>query len=153
MLGEVLKKGELYEFFTGQKNYYKANAYEESPMDTDFVFEQFKEYYLKTNDAHIWELFEETLIKVSNSYPYSCMSLYYLYDYLSFRNTKRIEIHDLENLLNSILTPIILQKQSLSGNFNWIGKKFKNGLWGDLVRMSKIINEKFGLGIKVENVG
>lgn len=152
MLDEALEKNELFEFLTGQKEYSKPSPYDDFSVDTNNIFNQFRSYYLRTKDEKIWDYYRVSILLISKSPSFANLSLYYVYDYLSFCKSADLVFIDLHSFIKEITESLLTNEDLLCKDFSLIGKKFANGLWGDVVRMSQILNRCFGLDMRINSV-
>lgn len=151
LLKEAIVKGELTEFMTGAvKKYYFACPYDDMPTDPEQVFDAIKEYYSETNSNTIWAEFQNALIEMTKDPAMVWISLYYLMNYLYYRDYKKSEFIDLELVITSIKNGLLESKEKLILNKNWTGAQFENGQWENANRLVKNINEEFNLKINLE---
>ncbi|MGB3947170.1 MAG: hypothetical protein WBM13_04250 [Bacteroidia bacterium] len=150
LLSEAISNNELSEFIMGSnKKYYLSCQYADMPTDPDQVFDSFKEYYQLTNDESIWVSFENEIANLNKVSDGAWFSIYYLSMYLSYRKYTEKEFINLETTIKVIENGLNKFKTELKKNRKWVGNDFENGLWGDVVRLVNILNNKFDINIGI----
>jgi hypothetical protein len=149
LLKEAISRDELTDFFLGSKNeYYLVCPYADMPTDPDQVFDAIKEYDLEFPNSEIWIMFEYEIINISQTAIGTWLDIYYLSMYLSYRKYMNKNYINLNNIIRNIENGLVKFKSNLIENKNWAGFDFQDGLWGDSLRLTNILNEKFNLNIK-----
>lgn len=152
LLNEAIANNELSEFIMGSnKKYYLVCQYADMPTDPDQVFDSFKEYYQRTNDASIWVSFENEIVNLNTTSDGAWFSIYYLSMYLSYRKYTGKEFINLKSIIKVIENGLDKFKTELEKDKKWVGNDFENGLWGDVVRLVNILNMKFEININLHN--
>lgn len=152
LLKEAIANNELTEFIMGStKKYYLVCQYADMPTDPDQVFDSFKEYYQLTNDKNIWASFENEITNLNKISDGAWFSVYYLSMYLSYRKYTEKELMDLKSTIKVIENGLNRFKTELEKNKKWVGNDFKNGLWGDVLRLVNILNNKFEINISLHS--
>lgn len=150
LLSEAIANNELSEFIMGSnKKYYLLCQYADMPTDPDQVFDSFKEYYQLTNDESIWVSFENEITNLNKVSDGAWFSIYYLSMYLSYRKYTEKEFINLKTTIKVIENGLNKFKTELKKNRKWVGNDFENGLWGDVVRLVNILNNKFDINIGI----
>ena len=148
-LQEAISRGELFEYMVGEKDYEYVCRDADVPTEDQVVFSSIAALYKKTMDVAIWKYFEATWIELSASPLYSWVSLYYLSNYLHYHSLADSYSLDLKKILPVIISNLKMNKASLVKNKRWVGRGYKDGLWGDVKRMVTNIHRNYGLEIEL----
>jgi len=146
-LRTAISRNELYVFLTGQKaEYCFVCPYADMPTDPEQAFDMIKHYALKRN-ADIWYEFQNALIEMSNDASYIWLELYYILNYIYYRNATLVNYFDLEKVLSTLVIGIRKYEAVLKKDKSWTGAQFKNGQWDNVIRLLRNIDEEFSLNI------
>jgi hypothetical protein len=149
----AIAREELFEYLVGGKNYGYIKPYADMPTYPSDVFASLIDYHKHSNDNHIWNYFAVGVTQVSADKTYSWLSLYYLVAYLRYitrhQAAKSIGLPDATNLSQAIFVNLKALREFLSHSKRWVGCDYSNGLWGDVERMTRNINEEFNLDLKL----
>jgi hypothetical protein len=85
---------------------------------------------------------------LSRDSVYSWLSLYYLFNLVRFSEENSIDI-DLPRHLIDIEKGILENKKSLEKDFRWLGWMWPNGLWGDVMKITKTMEELHNIKFKL----
>jgi hypothetical protein len=140
-LKRALERNELYQYFTGEGEYYFHPSMADLPTDPVVAFQYIELYY--DHDPAILEEVQKTLLKMSEDTLMSWFSLYYLYALLTFCRAKGITT-DLQALVKAIEYSLEHHRPALTDNRSFEGGQWKNGLWGDVTRVAMMIKNEFG---------
>lgn len=99
------------------------------PTDPIKVINNIREQFIK--DENFRTFFVESISLLSNDEEYSWLSLYYLFSILRVIKTNKLII-DINCLILNIEDGIKKNEIGLRNTFEWSGKLYKNGLWGDV---------------------
>jgi hypothetical protein len=141
---------ELFEYLVGTKDYAYRNPYADTPTYPTDVFASLVDWYEHAKYPHIWVSFRESLLRVSTDKKCAWLGLYYLVAYMRYATREHlVASKDLLGLASTICTNLVQVKESLLRNKQWGGQAYANGLWGDVERMVRNINEEFSLDLMV----
>ena len=146
---EIIKKGQLFEYMIGEKEYSHTSRDADVPTEDQIVFASLVALYKETNDVAIWSYFEATCIGISADHNYSWMALYYLAHCIVYSKKQDSYLLNLDKLVPVIISNIHHNKKYLSKNKKWVGANYNDGLWGDVKRMTENLNRRFELQIEL----
>lgn len=148
----AIQSNELFDFLNGNNKKYIIDCpYADMPTNPDQVFDAIKDYNQRKPNSNIWNAFENELFKMCTSMEGSWLSIYYLSSYLSFRKYSGKDFIDLNSVIQAIENGINKYKTELSVSKTWVGKDFEGGLLEDAMRLIGILNNKFGINIRLDN--
>ena len=84
------------------------------------------------------------MLKITDNADGAWLSLYYLSFYLSYRFYKKRDFIDLKVISERVIKGLNMNKEILINTNDYGGNQFKDGLWGDVIRLTSILNEKYG---------
>lgn len=141
---KAFENQELYEYLVGEKGYAISNPYADTPTDPSQVFFSLKPY-LNSNEDNMNQ-FLACLLRVSEEAEYSWMSLLYLLDLMPFLKAENLTIQQ-KKIVDGISENLMFNKNSLMGNKKWMGSNRENGLWAYSLKLSRILEEEYGIKI------
>lgn len=140
-MNNIIVMKELLLFFKGENGTEIPCSYSDLPTDPTKVIDKIKNEFITDN------IFRNTvidnIIRLSQDAKYSWFSLYYLYLVFRLINDNKLPIN-IKEVIFEIEKGIISSEHQLRSTFNWVGSNYKNGLWGDVERLTNIIFEEFG---------
>ncbi len=143
-LERAIKSNELFLYLSGQKDYATICVLADMPTDPLIVLERVEKPF--TDNLDFRSKFLSALTEMSKSKEYSWLTMYYILGLLKI--SKRTGKHYLDHQMLEVFSHYIKSnKEVLEMNFKWMGKEWPNGLWGDVLRMSTIIQQRFDLEI------
>lgn len=143
-MNNIVKMEELLLLFKGKNGRGIPCSYSDLPTDPNKVIDKIKQEFI--NDCSFRDRVIEDIIQISHDPKYSWLSLYYLYLIIRIIKVYKLPV-DIKNVVSKVEKGIIKFEPKLKLNFDWVGANYKNGLWGDVERLSKNIFEEFGYEI------
>ena len=150
LLNLAIQKDELPSYIKGEGIYYFPNKWAETPTDINAVFLRGFNAYIKINKKELSTLnkhIENALLNVISENAIGCwwgISILYSYYFGYIENALLFEINA-NNLILSLNNSLKKYKFELINNNDFVGYKFKNGLWEDIINVVPKINEKLKL--------
>lgn len=141
-LEKALEADQLYEYLLGKEEYYFHPALANLPTDPLAAFHFVEQHYRV--DVSILEKVKEAIVRMSADAAFSWFSLYYLYALLNFLRVGNIRM-DLSTLVRKIEDNLLSHKTQLIANTSYGGSDWKNGLWGDVMRMATMMGKDLGV--------
>lgn len=141
-LEKALEADQLYEYLLGKEGYYFHPALANLPTDPLAAFHFVEQHYQR--DAAILEQCKMAIGRMSADPEFSWFSLYYLYALLNFLRVRNIRM-ELSTLVRQIEGNLLSHKEQLIANTSYEGSEWKNGLWGDVMRMVTMIGKEQGI--------
>jgi hypothetical protein len=148
MLKHAIINNELHAYLMGQKQYGYQDKWIETPTDIAKVFIcDFNGYVNEDKgnkerlEAAIHTSFLIMLKEPVGTWWTLSIIYSYLFGYISNSLLFNIDIHPLIPHINKSLESF---KDNLKSNRQWVGWRFPNGLWDDVVFVSRAINETLG---------
>lgn len=114
------------------------------PTDPIKVVNAIKNDFIETPSFRVQ--FVNAIKQMANELEYSWFSLYYLYSIIRIINANNLDV-DIEGVVLEIEDSLKKHEGKLRLEKKWGGVNYKNGLWGDVERISKNIFEEFGVKI------
>jgi hypothetical protein len=139
LLIKAIKNKELSSYLVGKGEYNSINPYSETPTDALKAFERIADYYFR--EKSILNNFIASLEKMSSDRDYGWFSLYFFLAFARFVTKENIDF-DLLSLWTRIKNNVNTQEANLTNDKRWVGAMWPNGLWGDVLRMIKNIEEE-----------
>jgi hypothetical protein len=143
---QAIDRNELSELLMGRGEYYFPNKWAELPNDLTRIFiEGFNVYANKSESNR--KILNEKLVQALTSIlqnpigTWWCLSIIYSYLFGYKENSFNFEI-DVNNLIDLINQSLKKYKKDLVKNKEWVGYRFENGLWEDIVFIAAKINDK-----------
>lgn len=146
---KALAENKLMEYLGGFPGYGLIDPYADSPTDPSAAFEPIR--HLIIDDEALREKVFDALSKLAKDKEYGWMAIYYLHSLRIFEDAKKME-QIVPKLVMDIADGLRKNKASLSLNRKWVGVEYKDGLWGDVRRMNKILSEKYNLNVLPEEL-
>ena len=147
---DALNNLQMFEYLAGLNGYAYVSNYADAPTETQDVFSSVTTYVGEDTNHAVWKYFETSWVDLSESREYSWLSLYYLYEYLNFLNRKKILSDPKSKQLISVIAGNVSKnKISMKEDKRWVGRGYKDGLWGDAQRLINNINDDYYLGIVI----
>jgi hypothetical protein len=135
---------ELLSLLTGENGTAIVCVFADLPTDPDRVVDKIEAEFV-SNSVFRGELVS-SLIVMSRDARFSWFTLYYIYFIARLIATHRLSL-DIQDLILAIESGLKESESKLKVTFDWVGAQYKNGLWGDVERMSRNIFETFGFEI------
>jgi hypothetical protein len=135
---------ELLSLLKGEKGTAIVSVYADLPTDPDKVTHELRNEFVSSSIFR-GEL-TDSLIAMSKDAQFSWFTLYYIYSIIGLITTYHLPV-DVQDLISAIEPGLKNSEAKLKVTFDWVGAQHKNGLWGDVERMSKNIFERFGYEI------
>jgi hypothetical protein len=143
-LKQAIDNNELFFYLTGQKSYAVPCPFANMPTDTHAILDSIEPTFVK--DEFFQRLLINTLIQLSQSPEYSWLSTYYVVGFLRIeRRWGSIFLDD--KIISKIREGLYTNMLYLKNSKKWIGNDWENGLWGDVLRMSNNIIEKYKVSL------
>jgi hypothetical protein len=139
---EMVERDQLYLFLTGEGVYRYTPSYMDMPTDTELIVNTIGEYY-RLGHPEIISSFKAAVLQVSREPAAAWLAPYYCDEYLWLLKNHHIPDEDALAFVGSVLNNLLKIKEFLMADRRWIGENFKNGLWGDVLRMVKVISNSF----------
>jgi hypothetical protein len=150
LLKNALLENKLLEFMTGKDKYYFVEPLAEMPTNVGLVEDTIKKYFEEHDACIIWKEYEKALIKMCDDPTNVWLCLYYFMGYLYYREFKKQDFIDFEYMKEQLINSLKKYRYELIYNKSWVGYKWPDGLWGDVKRMIRNINNEFNIGLVVE---
>ena len=141
-LEKALQKDQLYEYLLGRDEYYFHPAMANLPTDPLVAFQYVEKYYER--DHTILDHMQVAIARMSADPCFSWFSLYYLYALLHFLRIRNIRA-DADELVTYVEEHLLSHKPRLIADTSYEGAEWKNGLWGDVTRMARMMRKELGV--------
>ena len=152
-LKKMLEIGKLHLYLAGKGDYQYRSPYADLPTDTEIILAAIGEYY-RRGHTEVIPPFRSAILSLSKDPEDAWMATYYLSGYLWLQESEDILTEDLGAFAGDVLKNLLLLKENLIKNRNWIGVNDEKGLWGSVVGVVKVIaNEYSDLGLDIDMFG
>jgi len=143
-LKEALNSSELNSYLMGENGYKFHDRLVETPTDITRIFINGFNEYVAQREENIKTLksaFNDAVIAMLKSPVGTWWTVFILYNYLfAFnKNTLSFEI-DIQSIIPNLNKSLMIFKEELKKNKEWVGWRFQNGLWDNIVTMAEKIN-------------
>ncbi|MCB0630348.1 MAG: hypothetical protein R2824_33245 [Saprospiraceae bacterium] len=151
-LKAIFDSGQIVPFLTGSDGLSLENIYSDMPTDPNLVAQHII-CFINENSifCNKWKDVEKGLLKLAECPEGTWLLSYYL---LSFTEYSKKNVHyfdglDLVDLSTQLESSVKKFESSLRLDKRWTGANYENGLYGDVARLIRIINQDYGLDIVI----
>lgn len=157
MLKKAIKNMELRAYMMGEKGYGYQDPWVETPTDLSSIFIlAFNEYVNEKegNKERLEMEIQASLREMLEDPVGTWWALSILYSYFfGYKVGSLLFTIDIAPLIPRINVSLKQFKTSLMNSKEWVGSRFQNGLWDDVIFVVDAINKKFkdeGKNIRIE---
>jgi len=150
---EAINNGEVIEFLEGKGNYKVAmNQWANVSAPTDWVRIITKGIYVVFNEnpsLKVDKLFEDALLKMLDGEVfdiYVALAVFHFHLIREQRGASPFAM-DREKILPKLSKTLIDNEEKLRDYFEWEGKAYKEGMWGEVIRVNTLCRNKWNLPI------
>lgn len=121
----------------------------EVPTDWPNIIRALYMLYKDMPDLRIRDRFEEAIIYIYNQdfFGVYCAVMVIFFQIMSEERHIAAFTVNREEILRSLRGKQYFFEKELKGCKEWTGKKYQNGLWGDIQRVNNILNEDYEITI------
>ncbi len=105
--------------------------------------------YRENPELEIDKIFEDALLEMMDGESfdiYAALSIIHFQLIREERNASPFTINK-DKVLKKLSQTLIRNKEKLMNYFEWEGKKHKEGVWGEVVRIDKLFKSKWNISI------
>jgi hypothetical protein len=147
---QAIQNNELFSLLIGHDSYTFTNPYADTPTDPSRVMDGIISYYKQNGNEKILVDLKSAIYKLSEQEDLCWFALYYTVSCMRYEKREAINFENATRFYLDVVTNVKKNKSHLSKTKKWIGVEYNNGLWGDVQRMVKNINEEFNLEAQLE---
>jgi hypothetical protein len=138
---------ELARYLAGYPEYAIVNRYADTPTDPELALKPIIARI--KDDPSILDTLHAALILLSQDREYGWMAMYYMFELIYAK--KSLDINWLpQEVVAKIGKSLLTNREKFSEAKVWMGAGFEKGLWGDVLRMNRNIQEECGIVVLSE---
>jgi hypothetical protein len=155
-LRRAIANNEFEAYLMGENDYRFNDRLIETPTDLTRIFIGGLNEYVKETDKNketVKQLFHDASITMLKKPIGTWWTIFILYEYLfAYKKNSLLFDIDVDPIIPHINTSLKASKDTLRNSKEWVGWRFTNGLWDNVVYMAEKINERLkGDKIKLDD--
>lgn len=126
----------------------------EVPTDWPNIIRTLYLVYKEMPDLMVDKKFEEAILNISNqgSFELYCAVMVVFFQIMSEERTIAPFKINREVIINNLKNKLLDFQEELKSCKEWSGKRYRDGIWGDIRRVNTILYEDYGITI-IETIG
>ena len=146
MLKKAIRIKELKAYMTGEKGYHYENPWAEMPTYLSPIFVHGFNQYVKEEEGNKERLGSEIQVALTQMLEdpvgtWWALSIMYSY-FFGYKSGSLLFTIDISPLIPRFTESLKRFKNNLMGNKAWVGSRFQNGLWDDVVFVVNALNRR-----------
>lgn len=153
LLLKAIKEKEVIKYLEGKDGYnfeveHWVNA--SAPTDwTKIIPKGIYAVYRENPEFKIDEIYEDALLEMMDGDPFDIYVALPIIHFQLIREERNASPFTIDKIkvLKKLSQTLIRNKEKLMNYFEWEGKKYKEGIWGEVIRIDKLFKSKWNISI------